>query len=965
MSTMYRYYQKIGGTEPWTPIQAHLPLDEIRPTFVTVLSVDTLIEDDTPKEAKQKAKYAGPMYFDLDSDDIAESIAGAKQLVTMLQEHELTAEDLLIYLSGKKGLHILIPEVCFMAKPAPVQNLPAVYKEIAYKFAVDTLDFRVYTAKKGRQFRTCYNVRENGNYKVPISLAELESLTPESYTELCRQPRVVGGHDPKWRGRFSLAYDAALQKVGKVKPKATKPVPPEVLKQQLPIFTKFASGQAGTDAGFNNLAIQLCLYAREMKWTEDQFIEKCEGVIQNHVSDGSRYNSPRRRERELRRMFVYLEDNTGFDYSVAGLKALGKVEPSAEYTDDAQGEHEWAEDAQPFAGVYAGSSCYMASKGEDGDVKITNFVFRDVRIQRNLSDNYISSISAEVKLRGAKLTATLPPTAFTGGSAFQNAIANFGGSFSGTDVHARGIYQAMMHVGKEELIIDSEGVNVFQATPKNGNMKETYLVWADRFGVVDNGPLAESGLTVRFQGHPEKDGLYKTDLTQAQPLHEFVSTPEGLERFTKCLKATMHSHTPEVMGKLLGWAVACFYAPLLQKQYGQFPLLHVYGPAGNGKTSTVRATLKMFYCREEVKESTPDSSVFAFQQMVSGSSSIPLLLDEYKPHKMGREKLEQFRAVLRATYNSKIVQRGGGNKGVKDNFNALSALKLSAPVVFVAEAPETETAIVERSVPVSFKRLAGKEQADCFRNAIYFQRDPAPLSSLGIVLANNVVSQNIEQNLQVFDKALNWAYKKFLSDPEDWSKVESGEMTQEEARTRAIMRPRSVFSSTVSFFGLQVLKKVLIEYLGADYFEEHFAERLKDMSRACFLGMDTLAEATLPEYVKILSTLSDMSRLPDTDAFKLIEGLDYTLTEQGGQPLLVLAHRQCYTKYKVFMRHTNSEPLYPSEESFQIAMREIPQFVKTSYGTKRLEAPTTVFDLEGLYRAAVTRWHGKAVELEI
>lgn len=962
MSTMYKFYQRIGGSEPWTPIQAHLSLDEIRPTFITVLTLDTLIEEDTPKEVKAKVKYSGPMYFDLDADDISESIDGAQKLAKLLQEQDLTAADLQIYLSGKKGLHILIPEVCFSAKPAPVLNLPAVYKEIAHKLAVDTLDFRVYTAKRGRQFRTCYNIRENGNYKVPITLAELESLTPETYAELCKHPRVVNGHDPKWRGKFSLTYDAALQKVSKLKPKVSKPVPPEILKQQLPIFNKVANGEVQTDAGFNVLAMQLSLYAREMKWTEDHFISLCAGVIENHSSDGSRYNSPRRRERELRRMFIYLEDNSGFDYSAAGLKSLAKVQTST--TEYHSGEEDLVEEGD-FAGVYAGTNCYLASKGEDGDVKITNFVFKDITVSKNIRDGQILNVTASARVRGKNEKATLPPTCFTGGSSFQNVIASFGGSFSGTDVHARGIYQAMLKYGKNELILDSEGVNLFQASAKDGEPLQEFLVWADRNGIADTGALQEAGINVRFQGYPEKEGLFKTDLTAAPPLHELLETPEGKERFINCVKSMMHSHTPEVMGKLLGWVVACFYAPIFQKKTGQFPLLHVYGPAGNGKTSTVRAMLRHFYYKEEVKESTPDSSIFAFQQMVSGSASIPLLLDEYKPHKMGREKLEQFRSVLRSAYNGKGIQRGGGNKQVKDNFNALSALVMSAPIVFVAEAPETETAIVERAVTVSFKRLAGKEQADCFRNAISFQRDPQPLASLGLVIANEVVETSIESNLSHFNTSLARAYKRFLSDPEDWTKVEAGEMSQEDARIRAIMRPRSVFSSTVSFFGLSVLKKILIRYLGEVEYSEHFGEKLADMSRCCFIGMDSLAEATLPEYVKILSTLSDMSKLPDTDSFKLIEGLDYNLTEQGGRPLLVLAHRQCYMKYRVYSKHTNTDPLYPSEESFQIAMREIPQYIKSGYGTKRLEAPTSVFDLEALYRAAVTKWHGRAVELEL
>lgn len=392
---MYRYYQKIGGEEPWTPIQAHLSLDEIRPTFATVLSVDTLIDNETPKELVQKAKYSGPMYFDLDAEDLQDSIQGARELLKKLQDNELQAQDIQIFLSGKKGLHIIIPDVCFMAKPGvAVQNLPAIYKEIAFKFAVDPLDIRVYTARRGRQLRTCYNVRENGNYRVPITLKELETLTPEEYQVLCKTPRVVQGHDPKWRGKFALVYDSALQKIGKLKPKARKPVPAEILKEQLPIFKRLATGDATSTAGFNVTAMQLALYALEMKWSEQVFMEQCEGIINNHVSDGSRYNSPARRARELRRMYAYLEDNPGFEYSVQGLRACTKAEPVQAHAESSDDEGNWEEASEfdePqdefFAGVYAGTSAYMASKGEDGDVKVTNFLFKNPVILRDIKSD--------------------------------------------------------------------------------------------------------------------------------------------------------------------------------------------------------------------------------------------------------------------------------------------------------------------------------------------------------------------------------------------------------------------------------------------------------------------------------------------------------------------------------------------------------------------------------------------------
>lgn len=971
MAQLYKYYQLVGGDEPWTPIQADADLEKLKPTFVTALSVDTLIEKDTPKDLIVKAKYQGPMYLDLDADDISESIEGAKALWAKLQKYELTAADVQIFLSGKKGLHFIIPEVCYVQKIQPTQALVAIYKEMAFALAVDTLDFRVYTAKRGRQFRTCYNVRENGNYKVPITALELETLSAENYAEYCKAPRTVSGHAPAWRGKFALLYDQAAQKVGRVKPKVHKPVSREALQQQMPLFTKLASGQLDTSGGFNVIAMQLCLFARESGWTEDQLVQLCKGIIDNHNSDGSRYNTPKRRERELRRMFWYLEDNPAFDYSAAGIKSCLKAEPilvpvtdehGVEVDPDSDDDTAVGEESQ-FGGVYAGRSAYMAVKGEEGDVAISNFVLRKVRLLRDLEEGSIIQIIANVYVSGKFVSEGIfIPANFTGNTGLQNSISTYGGSFSGSDVHARGVYQTMLReVTEDSFVVDSEGINIVTLGRKN---PKDYVIWADRDGVKCAGSLSDAGVTLTFQGFPDVRGLYRTDLLSAPTLTELLSSEEGKAAALKCFSSLVRVHNPDVIGKMLGWSIAAFFAPLFQKVHGRFPLLHVYGPAGNGKTDTIRGLLRMYYNRAELAETSPNSSMFAMQQFLGGSGSIPLFIDEYKPHEMQGDKHNQIRALFRDAYNAKDVQRGGGSRSVKDNFNALSSIKLAAPIVFAAEAPETETAIVERSVMVSFRRLTGRQQIECYRSALQFYDNTTPLASLGLEMASRIVGENdAKKTLERFGRLLEWANDKFLPAPDDYEQVSAGKMTQQQMRARAVMRPRPVFNGTVAFFGLQVLKTVLTDAFGAEVFEQEFAEVFKEMGRGCFVGMDTLAAATLPEFVKVLSVFSDMSKLQNSD-FALQENVDYNLSELGGKPVLVVAAVQCYRKYRAYMRSLAAQPLYPSEESFHLALREIPQFMQQGLGTKRLETATCVLDLEELYRAAVPTWKGAAVELK-
>lgn len=48
----------------------------------------------------------------------------------------------------------------------------------------------------------------------------------------------------------------------------------------------------------------------------------CEGLIQNHVSDGSRYNMPAKRRAELSHQFRYTSDNPCYSYSRGAVRNL-------------------------------------------------------------------------------------------------------------------------------------------------------------------------------------------------------------------------------------------------------------------------------------------------------------------------------------------------------------------------------------------------------------------------------------------------------------------------------------------------------------------------------------------------------------------------------------------------------------------------------------------------------------------
>ncbi|MCL5459643.1 hypothetical protein M3M33_13490, partial [Loigolactobacillus coryniformis] len=91
--------------------------------------------------------------------------------------------------------------------------------------------------------------------------------------------------------------------------------------------------------------------------------------------------------------------------------------------------------------------------------------------------------------------------------------------------------------------------------------------------------------------------------------------------------------------------------------------------------------------------------------------------------------------MFRDAYNARDVQRGGGSRD-NDNFRVLSTTALSAPIMFIAEAIEEETAVMERVVLVA---VSPPPQGVAHRWAsrfFAFQKNAHVLAILGYYLAS-------------------------------------------------------------------------------------------------------------------------------------------------------------------------------------------------------------------------------------
>ena len=323
----------------WIPAPASERANILRtkqPALATALDADNDFSAPLTKAEQDRVRYSGDYYADFDSETLESAIVAIRAFLDKLRDHDVNLDQCRVYATGGRGFHLFVPAGCFMrtAPDGGVPMLPAIYKAMATELYVDDLDLRVYTAKRGRMLR-CANVRrENGAYKVRVSVDEVETMTPALFAELCQAPRP---DDPasapsiakglaELYVRSAKAVDAKAQ-AGSARPPSAAagvvkarfahqpiPLPPSVI--------ALCQGEIPPrpDLGWNKIAFQLGIIGFAFGLTEDQLVDLAAPLIENHRGDGHRYNTPRKRRDELRDKYDCAK-NSG-EFSIGGVISI-------------------------------------------------------------------------------------------------------------------------------------------------------------------------------------------------------------------------------------------------------------------------------------------------------------------------------------------------------------------------------------------------------------------------------------------------------------------------------------------------------------------------------------------------------------------------------------------------------------------------------------------------------------------
>jgi 5S rRNA maturation endonuclease (ribonuclease M5) len=206
--------------------------------------------------------------------------------------------------------------------------------------------------------------------------------------------------------------------------------------------------------------------------------------------------------------------------------------------------------------------------------------------------------------------------------------------------------------------------------------------------------VSEQG-TLNFQGNVMEDIILQNQYAELNTniLKQDAITREELVLIAPYLfKFSILKNTAAILGYVSG----LFLKEKLKNNNIQYNHLLIEGESSSGKSSAVKYVITPMLSMEDGILNAGQCTDFALNKTASSSNFIPLILEEYKPHIIGKYKVDLISGVMRNSYDNYK-----GIKGVATLDKNRSFIP-RASVILSGEVGIEETANVGRSLRVIF-----------------------------------------------------------------------------------------------------------------------------------------------------------------------------------------------------------------------------------------------------------------------
>ena len=373
---MYKYYQ-VGPKSPWQLIPEGANTEQqaidLGARKLTILAVSHVVDEATPAE---EIRRSGPWYCDIDCKDLKLAILSAIALVMKLRDLGVPDGAIEVFASGSKGFHIVVKESVFSSGRA-LKGLHTIYKEMALELYVIGIDFQVYSGGRGVCWRLPNIQREDGKYKVPITVDELMDMTPEWYQQLVSTPRILPKPDVD-PGLKAFGMEALMDRAKKRvrnRPAQPEPIADEKLadfrEEPPPCVTDMAEYKIRPSRNFNEAALQMGIFLARAGVSDTVSSSLASRMAANGSSNS--YTSPHSREEHLTGLIGYLKYTPSKQFSCNAVRSVISTRPCEDCSLCLAGEEE-AEVGEDVGLVERADGYYVL--GQNGERRISTFILK-------------------------------------------------------------------------------------------------------------------------------------------------------------------------------------------------------------------------------------------------------------------------------------------------------------------------------------------------------------------------------------------------------------------------------------------------------------------------------------------------------------------------------------------------------------------------------------------------------------
>ncbi|MCB2294318.1 hypothetical protein LGK95_12435 [Clostridium algoriphilum] len=174
--------------------------------------------------------------------------------------------------------------------------------------------------------------------------------------------------------------------------------------------------------------------------------------------------------------------------------------------------------------------------------------------------------------------------------------------------------------------------------------------------------------------------------------NDVITKEELLEVAPYLFKFSILKNTAAILGYVCG----LFLKEKLKHNKIQYNHLLIEGESSSGKSSAVKYIITPILCMEDGILNAAQCTDFALNKTASSSNFIPLILEEYKPHIIGKNKVDLISGVMRNSYDNYKGIKGVATLDKNRSFTPRASVILSGEVGI------EETANVGRSLRVIF-----------------------------------------------------------------------------------------------------------------------------------------------------------------------------------------------------------------------------------------------------------------------